>query len=186
MSTRSGAGCDPQFESSPKRQIYHDWATRAPNRLCGQLTVTDRYVTRAPKWFRNRLQGLASHGRRLAARKAINARVCTPGSGCRAFLASPVQQVSPSQTSRTARSRRNPARLSNHEENAIKAVRQMAEGSYSFAPVTGLPTSGELIEHIASVQSTFRSNINGDHPVKAAANKMVQTRPTSDQAKGAI
>jgi uncharacterized damage-inducible protein DinB len=55
------------------------------------------------------------------------------------------------------------------EENTIKAAREMPEASYNFTPINGVRTFGELIVHIANVQSTLCSNINGNHAAKAAA-----------------
>ncbi|MGH9692277.1 MAG: DinB family protein [Candidatus Acidiferrales bacterium] len=45
--------------------------------------------------------------------------------------------------------------------NTLKATREMPEKSYSFRPISGARTFGELVAHIADVQTALCSNING-------------------------
>jgi uncharacterized damage-inducible protein DinB len=52
-------------------------------------------------------------------------------------------------------------------DNILKSAREMPESSYGFRPVDGVRTFGELIAHIANVQSTLCGNING-HPAHKA------------------
>lgn len=50
----------------------------------------------------------------------------------------------------------------NVEMNIVKTAREMPESSYTFTPVKGVRTFGELMGHIANVQGTLCGNINGD------------------------
>jgi hypothetical protein len=49
-------------------------------------------------------------------------------------------------------------------ENTIKAAREIPEASYTFTPVTGVRSFGELIAHIANAQSTRRSQNTDNRP----------------------
>jgi hypothetical protein len=53
-------------------------------------------------------------------------------------------------------------------ENILKSAREMPENNFSFRPAEGVRTFGQFIAHIANVQSTLGSNING-HPARKAA-----------------
>ncbi|HVB55686.1 MAG TPA: DinB family protein [Candidatus Acidoferrales bacterium] len=52
--------------------------------------------------------------------------------------------------------------------NTLKAAREMPEKSYSFRPTSDVRTFGELVAHIADVQTALCSNINGQ-PEKIVA-----------------
>jgi len=54
-------------------------------------------------------------------------------------------------------------------DNIVKAARQMPEASYSFKPADGTRTFGELVAHIANVQSTLCGSMNGNKAVKTPA-----------------
>jgi uncharacterized damage-inducible protein DinB len=53
------------------------------------------------------------------------------------------------------------------ETDIIKTAREMPESSYTFTPIKGVRTFGELMAHIANVQGTLCGNINGDKLPKA-------------------
>src|SRR5258708_18295669 len=54
-------------------------------------------------------------------------------------------------------------------DNIVKAARQMPEASYSFKPADGTRTFGELVAHVADVQSTLCGSMNGEPAAKTAA-----------------
>ena len=56
----------------------------------------------------------------------------------------------------------------NITENILKSAKAMPDNNYGFSPAEGVWTFGELIAHIANVQSTLCSNINR-HPARKAA-----------------
>jgi hypothetical protein len=55
----------------------------------------------------------------------------------------------------------------NIRANILQSAKQMPESNYSFRPAEGVRTFGELIAHIANVQSTLCGNINGHQARKA-------------------
>jgi uncharacterized damage-inducible protein DinB len=59
----------------------------------------------------------------------------------------------------------------NVSENTLKAAREMPENLYDFTPAGGVRTFRELVAHIADVQSTLCSSINGSKPKKAPQNE---------------
>jgi uncharacterized damage-inducible protein DinB len=59
----------------------------------------------------------------------------------------------------------------NVSTNTLKAAREMPEKLYNFKPTNGVRTFGDLVAHIADVQSTLCSNINGSKPKKAQQNE---------------
>ena len=59
----------------------------------------------------------------------------------------------------------------NVSENALKAAREMPDNLYDFRPADGVRTFRELVAHIADVQSTLCSNINGSKPKKTQQNE---------------
>ena len=59
----------------------------------------------------------------------------------------------------------------NVSTNTLKAAREMPEKLYDFKPTNGVRTFGDLVAHIADVQSTLCSNINGSKPKKAQQNE---------------
>jgi uncharacterized damage-inducible protein DinB len=59
----------------------------------------------------------------------------------------------------------------NVSENTLKAAREMPENLYDFTPADGVRTFRDLVAHIAGVQSTLCSNINGSKPTKAQQNE---------------
>jgi len=52
----------------------------------------------------------------------------------------------------------------NVSENTLKAAREMPDNLYDFTPAEGMRTFRQLVAHIADVQSTLCSNINGSQP----------------------
>jgi uncharacterized damage-inducible protein DinB len=68
--------------------------------------------------------------------------------------------------------------------NTLKAAREMPESSYSFKPTSDVRTFGELIVHIATVQSTLCSNVNG-HSHKTVAPQTSKDRIVQELADSA-
>jgi uncharacterized damage-inducible protein DinB len=68
--------------------------------------------------------------------------------------------------------------------NTLKAAREMPEGSYNFRPTNDVRTFGALIEHIATVQVTLCSNVNG-HSRKVAASQTSKDRIVQELADSA-
>lgn len=54
-------------------------------------------------------------------------------------------------------------------DNTLKAAREMPEASYGLKPASGARSFGELVAHIANVQSTLCGSMNGDKAVKTLA-----------------
>ena len=54
-------------------------------------------------------------------------------------------------------------------DNTLKAAKEMPEESYGFKPAGATRTFGELVAHIANVQSTLCANMNGDKAAKTPA-----------------
>ncbi len=54
------------------------------------------------------------------------------------------------------------------EMNVVKTAQEMPESSYTFTPVKGVRTFGETMAHIANVQATLCTNINGGKLNKAS------------------
>jgi uncharacterized damage-inducible protein DinB len=50
--------------------------------------------------------------------------------------------------------------------NTAKAAREMPESAYGFKPTNDARTFGDLVAHIADVQTTLCANINDHHPAK--------------------
>ena len=59
----------------------------------------------------------------------------------------------------------------NVSTNTLKVAREMPEKLYDFKPTNGVRTFGDVVAHIADVQSTLCSNINGSKPKKAQQNE---------------
>jgi uncharacterized damage-inducible protein DinB len=59
----------------------------------------------------------------------------------------------------------------NVSANTLKAAREMPENLYDFTPADGVRTFRELVAHIADVQSTLCSNINGSKSTKTQQNQ---------------
>jgi uncharacterized damage-inducible protein DinB len=55
----------------------------------------------------------------------------------------------------------------NVTDNLLKSAKEMPEDKYGFRPADGVRSFGEMIAHIANVQSTLCGNING-HPARKA------------------
>ena len=54
-------------------------------------------------------------------------------------------------------------------DNTLKAAREMPEGLYAFKPADGTRTFGQLVAHLANVQSTLCGSMNGEKTVKTPA-----------------
>jgi len=54
-------------------------------------------------------------------------------------------------------------------DNTLKAAREMPEGLYAFKPADGTRNFGQLVAHLANVQSTLCGSMNGEKTVKTPA-----------------
>ena len=110
-------------------------------------------------------------------RKMLLAAVCLmTATGAQAQIKPQGLTSQPNQTDSalTAETRRVFISISN---NTLKAARLMPEASYGFKPGDGARTFGELVAHIANVQSTLCGNMNGQKPA---------TMPAKHESKEAI